>query len=213
MPALTDDFNTELGVIRTWIEPVNNNLPNGNNSLTFSTASHTITLEVFELKNEWLTDGMRFETSRGWRWHVKKINALKENLTIYCKLINPATGIEWSPNSGEHLDAIEIENKTFHLHIGTEDGEIMQSRARNSDEMPLRFLGELDLGNSFTHYDGFGFKTVVPTLEENETIYFHFLIATNTIKQSVQYPEERDTSTWYAVEQSKEFLDNYLKVK
>jgi len=211
MPTiLSGNFNTPLGIIRSWIDTDNTDI-NKINSFDASTGARSIQLEAFELQNDWLPAEMQFETSKGWRWHIKKTSSLKENLVIYCKLIDPIEGTTWSTNSGEHLDAIEIENKIHHLHIGTEDGEVLQSRAASSNEMPNRFKDELGIGDSFTHYDGFGFKTIVPELNENETIYFHFLVATNTIKPNEQYPDERDVSTWYAVERSKDFLDKYLK--
>ncbi|MGZ3854327.1 MAG: hypothetical protein ACXVBX_16140 [Flavisolibacter sp.] len=153
---------------------------------------------------------MKYETSVGWRWFFEKTNSQKEQLTIICKLINPSGDTDWAPNSGENLDAIEIENNTEHLHIGTEDGEMLHYRAEIADWMPGRFKNNIGVSKSFTEYIDFGFKTSVPLLSEGEKIYFHYMVATNVIKPSKDYPEERDLSTWFAVDQSKKFLDDKL---
>lgn len=102
---------------------------------------------------------------------------------------------------------MEIENDTHQLHMGTEDGEVLQARAETSNWMPNRFKKEFGFDRSFTEYKDFGFRTAIPDLFKHEKVYFHFLVATNPVRQSSQYPDERDVSTWYAVDQFKEFLD------
>ena len=206
---LIDNFETRLGTIRTWIETDGSNFQRQENS-RFTTKGHEITFQAFDLKQVWTPEEMQYETSRGWRWFIRKANNQKEQLTIFCKLINPSSDTEWGTNSGEHLDAIEIENESHHLHIGTEDGEIMQYRADVSDWMPERFKVDLGWSKSFTEYIDFGFKTTVPDLKESEKIYFHFMVATNSIKPSKDYPNERDISTWFAVDQYKKTLDEKL---
>lgn len=210
---LTDDFKTELGTVRTFIQT--DKLPENSIDYNYSVATigHTITLERFELNKDWVGDLMCFETSIGWRWFIEKINNNEENLTIYSRLIDPRPETSFASDTGEHLNAIEIENKTHQLHIGTEDGGMLQNRAKQNDWMPNRFKREVSIYKSFTEYIDFGFKTRVPKLMTGEKIYFHFLVATNLIKQSIQHPDERDVSTWYAVEQTKKFLDNYLDKK
>ena len=82
--------------------------------------------------------------------------------------------------------------------------------------MPTRFVelfGDYPYSLSFTEYLDFGFKTVIPELYTGEQIYFHYLSAINSIKPSLQYPDEQDVSTWYAVEQTKKFLEKELKIK
>lgn len=210
---LTDDFKTELGTVRTFIQTDKLDENSINYNYSVSTTGHTITLERFELNRDWIGDLMCFETSIGWRWFIQKTNDTEENLTIYSRLIDPQPEASFASDTGEHLDAIEIENKTYQLHIGTEDGEMLQNRAEQNDWMPNRFKSEVSIYKSFTEYIDFGFKTRVPKLITGEKIYFHFLVATNLIKRSIQHPDERDVSTWYAVEQTKKFLDNYLDKK
>ena len=207
---LSENFETQLGTVRTWIETDSYSLflPCNNKIIT---KEHEIIIQAFELDSIELPEGMNYENSKGWMWFIKKINKQTEQLTIFCKLVNPKSDTTYGANSGEYLDAIEIEDKTYQLHIGTEDGEVLQYRAKKSDWMPKRFENELDFDKSFTEYIDFGFKTTIPKLEEGEKIYFHFLVATNPIRQSKKYPDELDVSTWYAVDQSKKFLDNKLE--
>ena len=220
---LSDNFETKLGTIKTWIE---NNLDNSinierNNLLT--TASHKIILQSFQLSNEFQCNSYsppeRVESLIGWRWFVEKISDADEQLNIFCQLINPQADVSCDPDSGEALEAVEIENKTYHLHIGTEDSEILRSRANFNDLMPKRFENLLGLrcyGDScseysFTKYIDFGFKINIPKLLKGEKIYFHFLVATNPIEPSLEDFRYSDVLTWLAVDRSKRYLDEYLK--
>ena len=223
---LSDNFETQLGTIETWIE---NNLNdsikiNKNNLLT--TASHKIILQSFQLPSEFQCNSYspfkKVESLVGWRWFVKKISDAEEQLTIFCELINPQSDISCNPDSGEALEAVEIENKTYHLRIGTEDEEILRFRAYSNDLMPQRFqnlLGsqwnkdkkQFDSDCSFTEYIDFGFKINIPKLLKGEEIYFHFLVATNPIKPSLEDYRYSDVSTWLAVDRSKRYLDEYLR--
>jgi len=208
--ALRDDFETDLGTIRTWIE-TDSTYTKEQDKLSCATNGYNIYLSAFDLKQIWTGDTMECATTRGWRWFIDKTNDHKEQLIIFCKLINPMADTEFGANPGECLDAIEIESRSYHLHIGTEDGEMMQNRAEINNWMPERFKNEIGLGKSFTEYIDFGFKIVIPDLNEKERIYFHFIIATNPIKASTDYPDERDVSTWLAVDQSKKWLDEKLE--
>lgn len=220
---LSNNFETKLGTIETWIE---NNLDDSNtinkNNL-LNTASHKIILQSFQLPNEFQSNSYsppkKVESLIGWRWFVEKINDADEQLSIFCQLINPQADVSCNPDSGEALDAVEIENKTYHLHIGTEDSEILRFRANFNDLMPKRFENLLGLRcdenscseYSFTEYIDFGFKTNIPKLLKGENIYFHFLVATNPIKPSLENSKYSDVLTWLAVDHSKKYLDKYLK--
>lgn len=210
-PILKDNFETKLGVIQTSIESDFNNVVMCVGGYT-KTQGHKIHFQVFEIKNEWLNNkAMKIESSRGYRYHIEKIGEAVENLHIYCKLINPTKDTSFGGATGEFLDAIEIENATDVIYIGTEDSELMRARAEVSDWMPERFKNKLNLSYSFTEFIDYGFKTIVPHLKLGEKIYFHFLIAMNTVKQSADYPGELDISTWFAVDQHKQFLDKALQ--
>ena len=206
---LKDDFKTNIGTISTWIESRDTNNVLSKDDYIFKSKGLEITLQSTTLDIKEIPQFMQFETSHVWRWFIRKINSDSEELSIYCKLIDPSSDCKWEGNPGEHLEAIEIENQDNHLHIGTEDGDIMKNRAEKSDWMPNRFKDKLGSYQSFTEYIDFGFKIQVPNLDINEEIYFHFLVATNIIKPSVEYPNERDVSTWYGVDRSKTFLDSH----
>ncbi|MGI4870243.1 MAG: hypothetical protein ACRYFX_03580 [Janthinobacterium lividum] len=210
---LTDNFETKLGTVQTWIETDYNASFLSQSEGKMLSEGHEIIFQSFELTEISLPKGMEYETSKVWRYFVRKTGPKKEKLLIFCKLINPTNDTEYGTSSGQCIDAIEIETQTHHLHIGTEDSELMQYRAEKSDWMPKRFENDLGSGSSFTEYSDFGFKTTIPDLEDGEKIYFHFIVATNPIKPSQEYPDERNISTWFAVDQSKKSLDNQLKNK
>ncbi len=76
---LTDDFKTELGTSKSYIQTdlPNTILQKEHNGAT--TAGYKIHFEAFELQNDWLPNTMEFKTSNGWRWFIQKINNQKEN--------------------------------------------------------------------------------------------------------------------------------------
>lgn len=209
------DFLTPVGMVRTYITSDRHGEVKID-GFNITTEGHLVKIEEFELRNDWLPEKMSIETSIGWRWFVIKTNEEKENLTIFCELINPSVDTAWHYESGEHLSAVLIENKTHELHIGTEDEDALALRSEKNDWIPNRFQNKLGLMKNppytMTEYIDFGFKTPIPELRNTERIYFHFLVATNKIKPDIQYPNQQDCSTWFAVDQSKKFLDKYLEV-
>jgi hypothetical protein len=221
---LSDNYKTKIGTIGTWIKSDTNSQIHINEDNSSTTDSHKITLQSFELPNEFQyyssSPSKKVESLIGWRWFIEKISDTDEQLNIFCQLINPQVGVSCDPNSGEALDAVEIENEIYHLHIGTEDGEVLQSRAKVNDLMPKRFYNLLGSHwhedekfwsyYSFIEYIDFGFKINIPILFTGEKIYFHFLVATNPIKASEEDPRYTDISTWLAVDCSKGYLDEYL---
>ena len=220
---LSDNFETKLGTIETWIENNLDDSINTNRDNLLTTASHKIILQSFQLPNEFQSNSYsppkKVESLIAWRWLVEKISDADEQLSIFCKLIDPQADVSCNPDSGEALDAVEIENQIYHLHIGTEDREILRSRANFNDLMPKRFKNLLGLRcyenscseYSFTEYINFGFKTNIPKLLKGEKIYFHFLVATNPIKPSLEDSKYTDVLTWLAVDRSKRYLDEYFK--
>lgn len=222
---LSDDFKTELGTIKTWIESDIKHSIYFDNSIKITTVNYQISLQRFELPNKFSCNSSSppeiVKSFIGWRWFIEKISENDERLFIYCKLIDPQVNTTFSSDTGECLDATEIENEIYHLHIGTEDAEVLQSRAKLGDLMPQRFnnlLGwhwnkikqQFDFCYSFTEYIDFGFKINIPKLFKGEKIYFHFLVATNPIQDSQENSGYMDISTWLAVDRSKRFLDEYL---
>jgi len=176
-------------------------------STVIKTNSHLCELVEIKLSNDWVPKGMSFEESKGWLWKIRKIGPAEEKLKLRC-VLNPDVEVSSSPDTGENLDSIEIEGKSKVLHIGTEDPEALYYRAEKSDCMPNRLVNESETRYAliYTNYLEYGFETEIPELFENETIYFHYLYAINSIKQSSAHPDELDISTWFAVEQRKDFL-------
>jgi hypothetical protein len=215
----TSQFKNEIGTVSSYIESDLSDsaqISNVGNSTLIRTKGHSIQLIEFKLDISWIPKGMSFEDSKGWIWKIDKINNIKEQLELNCIIVDPSEDLTSARDTGEWLDALEIENESKVLHIGTEDSESLYSRAQVSDCMPIRFIkifGDDPYGFSFTDYLDFGFKTIIPELNTGEQIYFHYLSAINSIKPSLQYPDERDVSTWYAVEQTEKFLENELQIK
>jgi len=184
-------------------------------STVIRTQSHICELINIKLKDEWLPKGMYVEESHGWLWKIKRTSSDNEQLYLKC-FLEPNCEVLSQPDTGECLDAIEIENDLKVMHIGTEDPEVLYYRAKISDLMPSRLLKEFSneqyyLG--YTEYMENGFRTRVPDLIRNEVVYFQYLYALNTIKKSEMYPNENDISTWYAVDKDKSFLAKELSLK
>ena len=210
-------FRCELGIIISSLESdnfIHPNISKSGNIMTIETKAHIVELIELKLKNNWIPNGMSFENSNGWIWKIKKNKNIEETISINCNLIEPTDNLNSGYDTGEYLDALEIENGVKVLHIGTEDSECLYERAKKSNMMPNRLIkdikGDPTLPFYFTEYLDFGFRTKIPKLFVGENIYFHYLVAINTIKPSSEYPEEQDDSTWFAVDQSKEFLDKEL---
>ena len=52
--------------------------------------------------------------------------------------------VDFDVATGEHLDAIEASNNDWILHIGTEDGEVLNFRAGENDWFPNRLQNKVD---------------------------------------------------------------------
>jgi hypothetical protein len=210
MTIFKDDYATPLGIIRCEIESDSTIRTAGNSNRHFTSKGHAVRFQIIEIPKEIVGD-LIIESSRCWRYFIEKINDENEQLTLFCKLME-SSGVTCGGATGEFLDAIEIEGNGHIIHIGTEDREIMQQRALSSNDMPNRFHKLLMDFNSFTEPIECGFRTKVPTLNKGEVIYFHFLAATNSRKQSKEYPDEEDISTWFAVDIHKCLLDKFLGI-
>ena len=200
---LKDTFETNLGEIELSInsEFETEYLIKGN--LNVENENYKIEIVAIDLREIELPKHMKIENSKGWRIYIEKKSEKSENLNIICKLKTKNSEINWDYNSGENLDAVEIENDTEMLHIGTEDGEIMKLRAESNNWFPIRLKNEISLEKPITNYVDFGFESIIPNLEINEKLYLHFLIATRKIEKN----DKENISTWVAVDRSKKELD------
>ena len=216
----SDRFETNLGVVSLEIECSNESdwdVSQENSMITINTLNHIIEVFAFNDIKEWLskTDN-EVEQSKGWLIRMTKTSSNFEQLNLKCELISSDSNIISSPDSGEWLDAVWMENSTHFLSIGTEDGEMLRERAVKNDFMPNRFKKELGFQSrkySFTKYIERGFLTEIPTLKKHEQIYFHYLAATNPRKKSREYPNADDISTNLAVDFAKRTLIDRLKLK
>lgn len=205
---LKDKFETNLGEIELSIKSEYATQYSVKDNLKIETENHKIKVLVIDLNDLEFPEQMKIEHSRGWRIYIEKKSKKSEKLSITCKLINRNPENNWGYDSGENLDAVEIENKKELLHIGTEDGEVMKWRAENNDWFPSRLKNEISLEKPITNYIDFGFESIIPNLEINEKLYLHFLIATRKKKEK---NDNENISTWIAVDNSKKQLDELNK--
>jgi hypothetical protein len=203
---IIDNFITPLGFVELSIDFNSESNPvklSSESSQILQTENLSIEIIAFDDISAW-TKKSRYpvEETKGWIVRITKRTEISEQVTIYCELKTTDLAITSEPDSGESLDAVWIENKTHFLSIGTEDGERLRFRAEKNDYLPIRFQKQLGYQSeyvSFTEYLPLGFRTIVPELRKDEKLYFHYLMATNPKKKSLEYPDEDDISTNFAV--------------
>jgi len=121
--VLSDEFDTNLRTIKNWLgsdASDNSVVINKDNFLIAN--SHKITLQKFEVSNDWLKPHHNCESSRGWRWFIEKINDEDENLTLFCELIDP-----W---------LLKDEKIYFHFLVATNQINIDPDNRRDRDLSP-----------------------------------------------------------------------------
>lgn len=137
-----------------------------------------------------LPPGMEVNKCIGAVWRIK---ALSQNIAfeLESSLESNLLGV---PESGEGLIAQSFENSPFKLSIGTEDEELLISRAGRY-WLPTHFKNEIK--PEFIQYLPKGIQINLRGLEPNETVQVHFIVAWSSLKN-------QSISTWYAVDQSSE---------
>ena len=174
----------------------------------FATLGHDVTIKRVTPSLDWLPQHMHVESIAAWMFYISKRNSSEEQLSISIDLITQDSTIICGSTTGERLVAIEFENGIRQMHIGTEDEDAMAFRASIDDYMPQRLMKSLtNYQLEITAITATGLLTQVPPLEVGEQFYFHYIVAENPCRQSVDYPNESDVSTWFAVEQSKKQLE------
>ncbi|WP_299626857.1 hypothetical protein [uncultured Tenacibaculum sp.] len=222
------NFKTQLGDISLNLHSnKDGEITNSESGYIFQSDSFRVEIiEFTEIKN-WLKEVSEIEiqSSIGWIFRITKLNDNNETLNFDCSLERTSTEITSEPDTGENLQAIWIEDKKNVVSIGTEDGEMMRYRAEKNDWMPNRlkselgiiktgsFLNQKNQEKSFTKQLPFGFETKIPKLKKGEKLYFHYLVATNELKKSIDYPDEYDISTNFAVDYPKWTLIEKLNLK
>lgn len=175
-----------MGILYTRISaPIIASVKVQDRAARIETGSFAINLFEYSLDDLSLPDGDTIDGSSGWSYYISKRGSMPENLQITTgmKGKNPDSVISAAPHTGQFLDCIAMENNTHILHIGTEDGEALEIRSQHNDHMPARFSSVLGFQDddflSFTHRSQRGFRTTVPDLLEDETVYFQYLCAWN----------------------------------
>lgn len=179
------------------------NYENGSSEI-FNTIGYKIELISFKI-NVPLYNGDTLTDSMGWIFRIEKVANIDDKIEIYCLLENNSDNIIFGASTGEHLDAIEANNSDWTLHIGTEDGEIMNSRAYNDDWFPLRLKNNVDVYQSITEIMKNGFVTKIPELNLGEKIHIHYLCAYDK-------KHEEKINTWLAVDETKRNLENWIGI-
>jgi hypothetical protein len=124
-------------------------------------------------------------------------------LEAYCMLSSHLGSTEFDSATGEHLDVIQADNSEWTLHIGTEDGEVLNARAENDDWFPSRLKNDVDFCQSITEMKQNGLITKIPHLNKGEKLHIQYLIAYDK-------KDESKVNTWLAVDESKRNLENWI---
>ena len=168
----------------------------------YQTEGHQIELIEFKSKTHQFV-----KESKCWIFRISKSNSLIEHLEIRCEIVNQKNDVEFDTSSGEHLDAIEGYNKELQIHIGTEDGEVMHSRAEINDWFPERLKNKVSFYESITTYlkGNTGLETKVPQLMKDEKLHIQYLSAIDT-------NNDENINCWTAVDELKRNLENWIRI-
>ncbi|KNY25922.1 hypothetical protein [Pseudobacteroides cellulosolvens] len=98
------------------------------------------------------------------------------------------------PDSGEHLEAQTCENDYYVVSIGTQDGEMLHSRAMNNEMMPAILNSSVD-PLALVECSSTGLLVPIERVFLNQVCQVHFVVAWTPKKPD-------DVSTWYAVDMS-----------
>jgi hypothetical protein len=204
------EFKTPLGVVRCGLfcEGVERTIEtkkyeNGSSEI-YATNGHKIEIVSFKIRVP-LYNGETLTDSFGWVFRIEKTADIEEKIETFCLLDKINDEVTFGPATGEHLDAIQSDNDKWTLHIGTEDGEILNSRAENDDWFPLRLKNKVDIYQSITEMKQNGFVTKIPDLRKDEKIYIQYLTAYDK-------RDEQKVNTWLAVDEFKRKLENWIGI-
>jgi len=205
---MEQQFDTPLGIVKCGL---NSNAilslvgikkyENGQSKI-FKTIGYRVEIISFKIRLP-LYNGENVAESRGWIFRIEKINSADEMLEAYCMLSSHLGSTEFDSATGEHLDAIQADNSEWTLHIGTEDGEVLNARAENDDWFPPRLKNDVDFCQSITEMKQNGLITKIPHLNKGEKLYIQYLVAYDK-------KDESKVNTWLAVDESKRNLENWI---
>lgn len=204
------EFKTPLGVVQCGLicNGIDGSIEtkkykNGSSEI-FNTDGHKIEIVSFKIRVP-LYNGDTLTDSFGWIFRIEKTADIDEKVETYCLLDNIKNEIAFNTATGEHLDAIQADSKEWTLHIGTEDGEILNSRAENNDWFPQRIKNKVDFYQTITEMKQNGFVTKIPNLIIGENIHIQYLTAYDK-------KDEQKTNTWLAVDEFKRNLEYWIGI-
>jgi hypothetical protein len=205
---MEQQFDTPLGIIKCGLNSNDiislvgiKKYENGQSKI-FKTIGYRVEIISFKIRLP-LYNGENVAESRGWIFRIEKINSADEMLEAYCMLSSHLGSTEFDSATGEHLDAIQADNSEWTLHIGTEDGEVLNARAENDDWFPSRLKNDVDFCQSITEMKQNGLITKIPHLNKGEKLHIQYLIAYDK-------KDESKVNTWLAVDESKRNLENWI---
>ena len=203
------EFETKIGIIECELISDKSSLisigkveyENGE-SERYRTEGHQVELIEFKSRTHKFV-----QDSKCWIFRITKLNDKKEDLQIKCELLNNKNDVEFDTASGEHVDAIEGYNQDWQIHIGTEDGEILNSRAERNDWFPERLNYKVNFYKSITTYlkGNTGLQTEIPELKKNEKLHIQYLSA-------IDEKNESKINCWTAVDDLKRHLENWIGI-
>jgi len=208
LKILEKTFKTPLGIVHCGLQSgvsdivqIESTIYKNGKSEILKTGAHQIEIIEFKLNHE-----VTVADSSAWIWRIEKTNELTEIIETYCFFEKGDTNVELDSANGEHLDAIEIYNNDWTLHIGTEDGDMMHNRATADDWLPIRLAANIDISHPITLAQENGFSTIIPDLKKGEQIHIQYLSAYD--KRDID-----KINTWLAVDRSKNELELWLRIR
>ncbi len=206
-------YKTPIGLVdcgltsdKSLIELVENKTYENGQSEIYKTDSCQIELIEFKIRTP-LYNGDTLTDSQGWIWRITKQRADLESIQLNCNLIDFDSNTDFDTATGEHLDAIEASNSDWILHIGTEDGEVMNWRAKENDWFPDRLQDKVNFYQSITEMEKNGFKTKIPDLKLNERLHIQYICAYDS-----KSDDKNKVNTWLAVDEFKRKLENWIGI-
>lgn len=210
---INKNYKTPIGIVncglasnKPMIEFIENKTYKNGQSEILKTNNFQIELIKFKVKIP-LYNGDSLTDSKGWIWRITKRRNGSETIQLNCNLIDFDTNNDFDIATGEHLDAIEASNNDWILHIGTEDGEMLNSRAKANDWFPERFHDNVEFYQSITDMNKDGFTTKIPALQLKERLHIQYICAYD--KRS---DNNEKINTWLAVDEFKDKLENWVGI-
>ncbi|GAB3637200.1 hypothetical protein GCM10027422_27900 [Hymenobacter arcticus] len=172
-----------------------------------TSTAHTILIKRTVAPVAWLPAYMSVDKAQAWLFYITKHSTEPEQLTVSLSLANKLSFTESGADTGQYLTAVEFENGVRQVHLGTQD-EDWFACYNEKIGMPSRLVPALTSYKlTITTIEEAGLRTQVPDLLLNEQFYFHYILAESSRRKSIEYPAEWDVSTWYAVDQDKQSLE------